>query len=95
MTLTVLPVPNYRHQRSQDTIDILKDLLARAETGEVQEIAVAWVNNRGETANVRSCSEDLSRLLGSITIMQYRLTKDIYDNGENVTRELDDPPEAS
>lgn len=89
--LTVLPTPNYRHQRSEDTIDILKDLLARAETGEVQELAVAWINHEDRPSNKVSSSADMARLLGAIALLQYRMTQHMDEHADWVP----DAPEAS
>lgn len=90
--LTVLPTPNYRHQRSQDTIDILKNLLERAESGEIVEAAVAWINHEDRPSNKVSSSADMARLLGAITLLQYRMLAHMNDEADWIA---DDPPEAS
>ena len=86
-----LDVFNPRAQRNGDTIRILTDLLARAQTGEIQEIAIAWVNSSDHTSTVRSCCDDLARMLGAITMLQYNLAQQIADCATPVEYIEDDP----
>ena len=85
MTITQLPVFNPRAQRNGDTIRILTDLLQRAQQGEIQEIAIAWINDMERASNMISSSIDQPRLYGAIGLMLHRL-------GDMMTDEATDIP---
>ncbi len=88
-TVMELPVYNTRAERNGDVIRILTDLLERAQQGEIQELGVAWVNDKGYCGNNRSVSDNLPLLLGSITMLHFDLATYIQDNLMQ-TRESDE-----
>ena len=92
--LRTLDFFNPRHQRNGDTIRILTDLLQRAQQGEIQEIAIAWINDQEACSNLSSCSVDTARLIGAVVLMQHHMASVVVDNAIAITagdQEEDDP----
>lgn len=55
-----------------DCIEILTRLLAEAEAGEIESIAIAVVRMDGSCDTETSSTDNFQRLVGSIAILQHR-----------------------
>lgn len=60
-------------KQNAETIRLLKQWLAMAETGELQIIAMAGILSDGASQSCASSSDDIQRLLGAIAILNYRI----------------------
>ena len=54
----------------EDTVGILKDMLSRAESGDIQSIAIAGVTNSAENFNVFSGSYYPISLIGELRVLE-------------------------
>lgn len=64
---------------SAECIAVLEDALERARSGEVIAVALAEARRDGTTASQVSNEEHRPTLIGGVTILQARLTKEILD----------------
>ncbi len=72
----------FRAVCNDDVVDILSDLLERAQAGEIVEVAVAWVNSSRRAAHRRSSSDDLIKLYGAISLLQSFMGQELNDEAE-------------
>ena len=68
-----LKLVDLRAARQKPVVDLLKDILAKAEAGEIEDIAVSWTTpNRGGSYTTTSFVDYL-KLLGAVTLLQHDL----------------------
>jgi hypothetical protein len=55
---------------SEDVVQVLEEWLARAKSGDITGLAIAGISHDGSTWFGHSAIEDVTRLIGVVTIMQ-------------------------
>ena len=66
-------LPTFKAAVDEDVVRVLEHALEKAKAGEIGGVAVAWVYHNGDAGNNYSKSDDMIRLLGSISILEYRI----------------------
>jgi hypothetical protein len=82
VTPTLVRLTTRRDEHSQDCVAVLRDALARAKKGETIAVAVAEVRRDGTALAQISNKTDRVALIGAVSILQARLTKEILDEDE-------------
>ena len=72
---TLYEVPPIK-QINQSTVETLTDFLTRAQNGELNSVAIAATCSDGTVMTVYSEVDDLSRLVGSLEVLKFRLLDD-------------------
>lgn len=76
---TLVRLTTRRDEHSQDCVAVLREALARAKKGETIAVAVAEVRRDG-IANTQVSNDDgRIALIGAVSILHARLTKEILD----------------
>lgn len=65
-----------------ELIDILSDLLERAKTGDLRDIALCGTLIDGKPLTSVSPTMDIHRLLAAATLLQHRIVSDIAEQAE-------------
>lgn len=74
----VVKLVTSRVESNKQTIDLLRDWLARAERGEVVSVALVGVAQDGRTISAWTAAENSSSLVGGLEILKYRvMTEDL------------------
>lgn len=69
MTLTAVPdIADEATLINRYTVDLLEDWLERAKAGEIVEVVIAGINDRGECVTNASGTLDIMRRLGALEI---------------------------
>lgn len=65
-----MTVSEIKNKPNQEIIDILKDVLDRAESGNIQSIAIAGVTGNAQTLNVFSGAVEPIALIGELRVLE-------------------------
>lgn len=69
------PIQLHRHEPDQDILDHLRDLLPRAEAGEVTGLLICYADRTRGVSTALSGSFDRDEVLGVIERMKHRLLR--------------------
>lgn len=75
--MKVVALPTSKKQANEEAVEILKDFLARAEAGELIEVAIAGVNADNSTQTASSKSDHFHLLTGAIAMLQFRRLQEV------------------
>jgi hypothetical protein len=62
-------------------VETLEEVLAEARAGDITAVAIAIVRPNGAINSTTSETDDVGTLLGAITLMQGRVTRECDDGG--------------
>lgn len=72
----VIELVTERQMVCLDVIETLEEVLAHAKDGEISAVAIAFIRPDGSCNTQRSATDDMGRLLGAITLLQARATRE-------------------
>lgn len=73
MTDKIVALATRKVEINQDVVNLLKDMLARAERGEFKGVAVVGIEQDGSSVTTSSQSECFQQLIGGLSILQFRM----------------------
>lgn len=78
MALPLSIVPQLPKETTRtETVELLRRWLEMAESGSLIEVALVGVERDGATMSTRSTSGDISRLLGGVARLAYRINREM------------------
>lgn len=69
--------------RKQEVVDRIRDLLEKAENGEIVDFSYAASKAEGATITGFTATDDAPRRLSAVTMLQFRLLRMMEDQAEN------------
>lgn len=82
--ITVLPgAPTPKNAPVNETVDMLKQALAKAEKGEIRSCAIACILPNGDVLTNWVCDEKPFSMIGAVEYLKTRLLKDLPAGKKN------------
>lgn len=74
MTIVALPTPDVEAQKS--VIDIAREILKLAESGEITELCAALIYRGGNTGSIANQTNNRTKRVGAVALLLHELTSE-------------------
>lgn len=69
----LVPLQTRGNKINAESVQILKDYLSLAESGEIQAVAIASVRQDGSSQTQSSSTDHFQTLIGAVAVLQHRM----------------------